>query len=116
MEGIQQRHYNRSWYNNPYFTAYENLQGYYKDVNYGQVSLTYDFTSDLSLKVRSGLNWYGLVTDLKTPKSLILYSDPTDGNYEVQNTKDFNLNSDVLLEYKKTWSDNWEMNVSAGRK
>jgi TonB-linked SusC/RagA family outer membrane protein len=114
MEGLQQRHYNRSWYNNPYFTAYENLQGYYKDVNYGQVSLTYDFTSSLSLKVRSGLSWYALQSDLRTPKSMILYSDPTDGNYEIQTDKDFNLNSDFLLAYNKSWSDTWEVNISAG--
>ncbi len=114
MEGIQQRHYNRTWYNNPYFTAYENLQGYYKDVNYGQVSLTYDFTQNLSLMVRSGLNWYGLMSDLRTPKSLILYSDPTDGNYEMQTDKEFNMNTDFLLDYTKNWSDVWEMNLSLG--
>ncbi len=114
MEGLQQRHYNRTWYNNPYFSAYENLQGYYKDVNYGNVSLTYEFSKNLSLKARTGLNWYGLMSDLKTPKSYILYSDPTDGNFEVQMNKDFSLNTDVFLEYKKSWKDVWELNVSAG--
>jgi len=114
MEGLQQRHYNLTWYNNPYFTAYENLQGYYKDVNYGQVSLTYEFSKNLSLKARTGLNWYGLMSDLRTPKSFILYSDPTDGNYEVQMDKDFNLNTDVFLEYKKSWKNLWELNLSAG--
>lgn len=114
MEGLQQRHYNRTWYNNPYFTAYENLQGYYKDVNYGQITLTYEFTKNLSLKVRSGLNWYGLMSELMTPKSMILYSDPTDGNYEIWMEKDFNLNSDVLLDYKKNLGDSWELNASAG--
>lgn len=114
MEGLQQRHYNRTWYNNPYFSAYENLQGYYKDVNYGQVTLTYDFSKNLSLKARTGLNWYGLLSDLRTPKSYILYSDPTDGNFEVQMDKDLNLNTDVFLEYKKNWKDLWELSVSAG--
>ncbi len=114
MEGLQQRHYNGTWYNNPYFTAYENLQGYYKDVNYGHILLTYDFSQNLSLKVRSGVNWYGLMSDLKTPKSLILYSDPTDGNYEVDMSKDFNLNSDVYLEYNKNFGENWELNITAG--
>jgi TonB-linked SusC/RagA family outer membrane protein len=114
MEGLQQRHYNRTWYNNPYFTAYENLQGYYKDVNYGQVSLTYEITGNLSVKARSGLNWYGLMSDLRTPKSLILYSDPTDGNFEVQMEKDFNLNSDVYIDYSRNWDDLFELSLSAG--
>jgi TonB-linked SusC/RagA family outer membrane protein len=114
LEDIQQRHYNYTWYNNPYFTAYENLQSYYKDVNYGQITLTYDFTGNLSLKVRSGVNWYGLMTELETPKSLILYSDPVDGNYEVEMEKNFNMNTDIYLEYNKTWNDKWELNATAG--
>lgn len=114
LEDIQQRHYNYTWYNNPYFTAYENLQSYYKDVNYGQVSLTYDFSENLVLKVRSGLNWYGLMSELRSPKSMILYSDPTDGTYEMSTTKDFNLNSDVFLMYQKTFAGNWAMNATLG--
>ena len=54
------------------------------------------------------------MSDLKTPKSMILYSDPTDGNYAMQTDKDFNINTDFLLEYKKIWSDKWEMNLSLG--
>lgn len=114
LEDIEQRHYNYTWYNNPYFTAYENRQSYYKDVNYGQVSLTYDFTDNLVLKVRSGVNWYGLMSELMTPKSMILYSDPTDGNYEMETTKDFNLNSDVYLQYQKRFAGDWEVNATLG--
>jgi len=114
LEGIQQRHYNYTWYNNPYFTAYENLQSYYKDVNYGQVTLTYDFNKNLALRVRSGVNWYGLMSEIKTPKSMILYTDPTDGNYQMETEKNFNLNTDVYLEYNKIWNERWELNVTAG--
>ncbi len=114
LEDIQQRHYNYTWYNNPYFTSNENRQGYYKDVNYGQVSLTYDFTDHLLLKIRSGVNWYGLMSELMTPKSMILYSDPTEGDYEVETTKDFNLNSDIYLQYQKTIKENWEVNATLG--
>lgn len=114
LEDIQQRHYNYTWYNNPYFMAYENQQGYYKDVNYGQVTLTYDFTEHLQLKVRSGVNWYSLMSELKTPKSMILYSDPVEGNYEMTTTKDFNLNSDVFLTYNNTFFNDWELNATLG--
>ncbi len=114
LEDIQQRHYNYTWYNNPYFTSNENLQGYYKDVNYGQISLTYDFTDHLLLKIRSGVNWYGLMSELMTPKSMILYNDPTEGDYEVETTKDFNLNSDIYLQYQKTIQENWELNATLG--
>ena len=44
-EGIQQRHYNMSWYNNPYFQANEYLLGYYKDNAFGQLNYDlYHFT------------------------------------------------------------------------
>jgi TonB-linked SusC/RagA family outer membrane protein len=114
QEGVQQRHYNKTWYNNPYFTAYENLQSYYKDVNYGQVSLTYDVTKNLKFKLRSGINLYSLVSELKTPKSMILYNDPVTGNYEITTEKDFNLNTDFLLDYNKTFGDFAELSASAG--
>ncbi|MCH5596622.1 hypothetical protein [Niabella ginsengisoli] len=54
QEGLQQRNYNLSWYNNPYFVAYEYLNGYKKNNAFGQITFDYKFTKDLSLKFRNG--------------------------------------------------------------
>ena len=55
-EGIQQRNYNKSWYNNPYFQANEFLRGYYKDNVFGQLKLDYSVMPGLDIMLRSGIN------------------------------------------------------------
>ncbi len=113
-EGIQQRHYNYAWYNNPYFLAYENLQGYYKDTNYGRVALDYDLSDALKLTVRSGANLYSLTEDLKVPLSLINYEDATNGNYVLEDAKNFDLDTDVFLGYDQPLSTDWELKATVG--
>lgn len=114
QEGLQQRHYNLAWYNNPYFAAYENLQPYKADNTYGYLALNYSFTPELSLKVRSGADIRLDEYELYTPKSYILYSDDVNGNYYVSDSYDFQVNSDVLLNFDKDFSENFQLNVTAG--
>lgn len=113
-EGIQQRHYNYAWYNNPYFLAYENLQGYYEDVNFGRLSLVYTLADDLRLTVRSGARLSNLTQDLRVPMSLILYSDPTNGNYFLETTSVFDLNTDVLLDWRRPLGPGLELAATLG--
>ncbi len=70
QEDIQQRHYNTSWYNNPYFQAYEFLQGYYRDNVFGQLKLDYNVLPGLDLTLRTGFNQYSLNRDWKTQKAI----------------------------------------------
>ena len=114
QEGIQQRHYNTSWYNNPYFQAYEFLQGYYKDNNYGQLSLTYEASENFEVLVRSGINWYSLNRTYKEPKSYVRYGDKSLGNYGITNEYDFNINTDVLATYTQNFTDNLTLKASVG--
>ena len=114
QEGIQQRHYNTSWYNNPYFQAYEFLQGYYKDNNYGQLSLTYEANENFEVLIRSGINWYNLNRTYKEPKSYIRYGDKSLGNYGITNEYNFNINTDVLATYTQNFTDNFILKASLG--
>lgn len=113
-EGIQQRHFNRSWYNNPYFIAYEALQGYYKDNSYGQLQLNYEATDDLTFTVRSGFNSSNVNRDWKRPKSFLGYGDVSKGEYFVSNANDFSINTDLLASYNKTINDNFVLTATAG--
>jgi len=113
-EGIQQRHYNSSWYNNPYFQAYEFLQGYYKDNVFGQLKVDYNIAKQLDLVVRSGINQYSLNRSWKTPKSYIRYDVFSPGNYELYNASELNLNTDILLMYSREVSSNVSVKLSAG--
>ncbi len=114
QEGVQQRHYNTSWYNNPYFQAYEFLQGYNKDNNYGQLSLTYNPVKNLEILARSGVNWYNTNRSFREPKSYIRYGTYSLGNLELLNEYNFNINTDLLASYQQQLGADVNVRVSVG--
>ncbi|SEK18113.1 SusC/RagA family TonB-linked outer membrane protein [Parapedobacter koreensis] len=114
QEGIQQRHYNISWYNNPYFQAYEYLQGYDKDNVFGSVSFDYRFTDQFSVSLRNGINEYGLRRNWKEPKSYVGYSSFSRGNYTERATSYFDIASDLILKYNQSFSDNFAIHAELG--
>lgn len=113
-EGLQQRNYNVSWYNNPYFVAHELLNGYKKNNAFGQITFDYKFTNDLSLKFRNGFNQYSENSDIKEPYSYVNYSFISKGNYSVTNTNYFDITSDLILNYNRQLSDIFRVNASLG--
>jgi len=114
QEGLQQRNYNLSWYNNPYFIVNELLNGYRKNNMFGQATFDYQLTKDLSLKFRNGFNQYSVGQDYKEPYSYIAYSYISKGNYSVTNTNYFDINSDLILNYRHRFSDDLSLSVTAG--
>lgn len=115
VKNVQQFNYNYSWYNNPWYLAYEALNGYTNDVVTAQVNGTYDFTKDLSLFVRSGVITNNALSTLKTPKSYIYYGGAEfDGNYSERRQNNFQIVTDALLTYKKTFWNNFNTTLSAG--
>lgn len=113
-EGLQQRNYNVSWYNNPYFVAHELLNGYKKNNAFGQVTFDYQFTPGLSLKFRNGFNQYSENSDVKEPYSYVNYSFISKGNYSVSNTSYFDITSDLILNYDHQFNDRFRINASLG--
>jgi TonB-linked SusC/RagA family outer membrane protein len=113
-EGIQQRNYNNSWYNNPYFQAYEYMRGYYKDNVFGQLKLDYTIADNLNLVVRTGINQYTLNRTWKEPKSLVRYNDISRGEFSLSSSNELNLNTDFLLTYKKDITDKITVNLTGG--
>jgi TonB-linked SusC/RagA family outer membrane protein len=114
QEGLQQRNYNLSWYNNPYFVANELLNGYRKNNAFGQITFDYQLAKDLSLKFRNGFNQYSVNQDLKEPNSYIAYDYISKGNYSATNTNYFDITSDLILSYRHRFSDNLTINATAG--
>jgi len=115
VKDVQQFNYNYTWYNNPWYLAYEALNGYDNDVVTGQVNATYNFTKDLSLFVRSGIITNNALSTLKTPKSYIYYGGGEfDGNYSERRQNNFQIVTDALLTYKKTFVENLNTTVSLG--
>ena len=110
-EGYQQRHFNVSYYNNPYFQAYEYLRGYNKDNIFGNANFEYKITSNLSFKGRSGVNVYSLYRTYKEPKSYIGYGDKSRGNFSLQDTNYFDITSDLGFKYSNDLTEDISINA-----
>lgn len=113
-DGLQQRHYNQSWYNNPYFQAYEYLRGYYKDNTFGSLSLDYKISKELSAKFRTGINTFGLTRTNKEPYSYIRYSDKSRGNFSTSSQQYFDIVTDLILQYEHSFSKNIVLHAEGG--
>ncbi len=109
QEGLQQRHFNVSFYNNPHFQAREYLRGYDKDNVFGNLAFEYNLTPELSVKGRSGVNVYSLHRTYKEPKSYVGYGSKSLGNFGIEDTNYFDVTSDLGLRYEKEFSDNFSI-------
>lgn len=113
-EGLQQRNYNLSWYNNPHFIANELLNGYKRNNSFGQVTFDYRLNDDLSVKFRNGFNQYASNADVREPNSYIAYDYISRGNYSASLANYFDINTDLIVNYKHEFSDRFKINLTAG--
>ncbi len=108
QEGIQQRALPD--YDNPYFIAHAMKNGFSRDRVYGNLALTYELTSDLSVTARYSLDRYNENRETKIPFSAYRMAR---GNYSLQNILFQEYNTDALATWKKA-VDNWDFSISAG--
>ncbi|WP_150451609.1 SusC/RagA family TonB-linked outer membrane protein [Arenibacter lacus] len=108
---VQQKYYQyTSFYNNPYFLAHENLQGYYQDGSYGYMTLNYDIMEGLTLTSRTGLNSRSVQRTVNFPIS----QGQGKGGYSESSNYDFTVNSDLLLNYDKEITPDLDLNAFVG--
>ncbi|TBO40739.1 SusC/RagA family TonB-linked outer membrane protein [Pedobacter kyonggii] len=113
-EGIQQRNYNVSYYNNPYFQAYEYLRGYDKDNTYGSLNLNYKISPAFSVQFRNGINAYGLNRTYKEPMSYIGYGNKSRGQFTVATQNYIDLVTDLIGDYNHTFTDKFKLHAQVG--
>jgi len=113
-EDIQQRNYNNSYYNNPYFQAYEYLRGYNKDNTFGALDLNYKVSPAISIKFRNGMNAYGLNRTYKEPKSYIGYGNKSRGQFTVATASFFDIASDLIGDYNHTFTEQFKLHAQVG--
>ncbi|MCX2479068.1 SusC/RagA family TonB-linked outer membrane protein [Pedobacter sp. MC2016-15] len=112
--GLQQRNYNVSYYNNPYFQAYEYLRGYNKDNTFGSLNLSYKVSPEFSVQFRNGINTYGLNRTFKEPKSYIGYGNKSRGQFTVETGNYFDINTDLIGDYNHTFTDKFKIHAQVG--
>jgi TonB-linked SusC/RagA family outer membrane protein len=109
-EGLQQ--YNPySTDDNPYLIAYEETNSYSRNRLTGNVQLFVDIRPDLTLMLRTGLDYYSLNQDQKRPFSA--KRNPK-GAFVLQNDLFQEQNSDFLLTWKPTLKNDFAFSLSAG--
>lgn len=114
QEGYRQANYNYAWYNNPYFAAEELQQSENRDVINGQLRLNYQISPNLTLQGRSGIRQKSILQEMQVPKTYMNYGDSREGDYKVWNSRQTNVDADVLATYSQNLPANILLTVNAG--
>ncbi|MCU0324279.1 MAG: SusC/RagA family TonB-linked outer membrane protein [Spirosomaceae bacterium] len=110
LENVQQYSYNYTFFDNPYFTLYENRNGFNRDRVFGNLAARYEFTPELSLTIRTGMDYQNEDRTFRRAYSSNRFKT---GAYAEQNVFYREINSDFLLNYTKSFSD-FNLDVSLG--
>jgi len=110
-EGLNQFNSNYNYHDNPYFNLYENTNS--QDINrvYGNVSLTYDLSKELSLMLRSGTD---ASNEFRARRRAYSTQRFQRGSYREERLGFTELNTDFLLNWKKPINQNLDLNLGFG--
>lgn len=111
QEGFQQFTYNYKWLDNPYFSVYENTNGFNKDRILGNASVSYQISDQLNVRLRSGIDNYN---DLRASKRAFSTQRFKNGAYREDEISYAEINTDILVSYSHDLSEQWMLNLSAG--
>ena len=110
-KGLKQYHTNSGWNDNPFFTMYENTNGFDKNRMFGNILLSYDFLPNLTLTARTGIDYSNELRQGKRAYSTQRF--PT-GAYKRENVYSSEWNTDVLLQYSNDINRDLSMNLTGG--
>ncbi|WP_181308665.1 SusC/RagA family TonB-linked outer membrane protein [Rufibacter sp. XAAS-G3-1] len=111
QEGILQNYPYSSLIDNPYLIAYEMLNKSNRHSITGNIQATYDFTKELSLMVRTAMDFSYEQRSQRRPKDTEKYKE---GMYREQNIFSQEMNYDFLLRYGRNLGDRFEVSASLG--
>jgi TonB-linked SusC/RagA family outer membrane protein len=110
LEGVQQYSYNYTYFDNPYFTLYENRNSFNRDRLIGNIAVSADLTNNLQLMVRSGMDYSSENRRFRRAYSSNRFKN---GAYAENSVFFREVNTDFLLNYSKTFG-NFSVDISAG--
>ncbi|MGV3510278.1 MAG: SusC/RagA family TonB-linked outer membrane protein [Sphingobacteriaceae bacterium] len=111
QEGLMQRSFFSSPVDNPFLQAYEMLNKSDRNQLVGNVTATYNFTKDLSLMVRSSMDWSSESRSQQRPKDTEKFKD---GMFRTQDIVFKELNTDFLLRYNRKINNDISSTFSFG--
>ncbi|MET4075475.1 SusC/RagA family TonB-linked outer membrane protein [Hymenobacter sp. UYCo722] len=110
LEGIQQFSYNYTYFDNPYFTLYENRNSFNRDRLIGNLALTAELANNLTLMVRSGMDYSNENRQFRRAFSSNRFKN---GAYAENAVFFREINTDFLLNYTRSLGS-FSLDVSAG--
>lgn len=111
LEGRQQFNYNYNWHDNPYFTLFENTNGFNRNRIFGNARVDIDITKDLSLLLRTGIDYFG---ELRTSRRAYSTQRFARGQYREDDVFFKEQNTDFLLSYNKDVNKDISFGASVG--
>ncbi|NDK56997.1 SusC/RagA family TonB-linked outer membrane protein [Pontibacter fetidus] len=110
-EGLEQSTPFSGILDNPFLQAYEMLNKSDKDAIVGNVSVTYDFTKDLNLMVRSSMD---MSNDNRAQQRPFDTQKFPEGMFRTQKIYSKEITHDFLLRYKRKFDDKFNSGLSLG--
>ena len=110
LEGTQQYSYNYTFFDNPYFTLLENRNAFDRDRLFGFVSARYELLDNLSVQIRSGMDYSN-----ERRRFLRNFSSNRfpQGGYAENDVLFREINTDFLIDYHQDFGD-FSLNLLAG--
>ncbi len=97
LEDVQQYSFNYTFFDNPYFILLENRNSFNRDRVFGNISAKYDFSENLSLTLRSGMDYSD---ELRRFRRAFSSNRFRNGGYAEHTVNFREINTDFLLNYK----------------
>ena len=110
LEGVQQYSYNYTFFDNPFFILNENRNSFNRDRVFGNIAATYAISPQLTATIRSGMDYSSELRQLRRAFSSNRFRN---GGYAEHDVFFREINTDFILNYKKTFSD-FKLDVSVG--
>jgi TonB-linked SusC/RagA family outer membrane protein len=110
LEGVQQYSFNYTFFDNPYFILLENRNSFERDRLFGNVSIKHNFTDELSVSLRSGMDYSSEKRRLRRNFSSNRFKN---GGYAEHDVLYREVNTDFLINYNKVFGD-ISLDISAG--
>ncbi|MCC6461384.1 MAG: SusC/RagA family TonB-linked outer membrane protein [Saprospiraceae bacterium] len=110
-EGLNQFNFNYNYHDNPYFGVFENTNSQDLHRLYGNLAVTYDFTPELSLMVRTGTD---VNNEFRARKRAYSTQRFQRGSYREERINFSETNSDFLLNFKRALNEKFDLNLGVG--
>lgn len=111
LEDVQQYNYNYNWHDNPFFTMNENTNSFDKHRLFGNARVDMNLTKDLSLMLRTGVDYFN---ELRVGKRAYSSQRFAQGQYREDDIFFKEQNTDFLLTYNKDIDEDFNIGASFG--